>query len=136
MRQRQNILVAVLTLVAATVLTGCAGAAKSVDSESTGTGITWLTRSLQDEGVFVKERGSASVFIPTSISARLILDGRDVLDVYEFRESRYAADEAYEFAERNPGADVFLRQALIVIRYSDRDTGLSQTLNKLLGRTL
>jgi len=117
-------------------IAGCSSTQNGLASNSRKTDISWLTTELQNEGVFVRERGDARRFIPSTTSRRLILDGREILDVYEFSEYGYAADQAYQFAERNPEADVYLKKAIVVVRYSRRDTGLSQTLNSLLGRTL
>ncbi len=135
-RQRVSMIVAVGLGLAGLGISGCSSTENGLASNVRKTDIAWLTTELQNDGVFVRERGNAGRFIPSTTSSRLVLDGQEILDVYEFSEYAYAADQAYQFAEQNPGSDVYLKQAIVVVRYSRRDTGLSQTLNSLLGRTL
>jgi len=122
-------------LVLQLVLTGCAGTSKVADANEP-TDIRWLTNRLHDEGVFVVERGSPNPTIASDKSSRLVLNQREVLDVYEFGQPDRARIMATDFAAYNPQNDVFLKDSLVVVRYSRRDTGLNQVLYQLLGAAI
>ncbi|MCH8245490.1 MAG: hypothetical protein IH951_03680 [Bacteroidetes bacterium] len=111
-------------------------ASDQAEEERQTTDIAWLTKSLQDEGVFITERGFPNLSIAAISSSRLYLNDREVLDVYGFEKIGDAMSNAYTLANKNPGRDVFLKESLVVVRYSNRDTGLSQTLFELLGVAL
>ncbi len=111
-------------------------AGDQAEEESQTTDIAWLTKSLQDEGVFITERGFPNLSIQAISSSRLYLNDREVLDVYGFEKIGDAMSNAYTLANKNPGRDVFLKESLVVVRYSNRDTGLSQTLFEILGVAL
>ena len=95
--------------------------------------IRWLTSQLHDEGVFVVERGSPNPAISSDKSSRLILNQREVLDVFNFDSLERARIIATEFASHYPQNDVYRKDSLVVVRYSRRDTGLNHLLFKLLG---
>jgi len=124
------------------MLAGCASSANvSNDADAvTNTdaikNISWLEGALQKEGVFVSPQGSADLGIAATSSSRLVLDGREALSVYLFDDLELASSEAYEFSNTNVGKDVYLKDALVVVRSSRRDTGLSQTLREILGDAL
>ena len=111
-------------------------AGDQAEGESTTTDIAWLTKSLQDEGVIITERGFPNLSIQAISSSRLYLNDREVLDVYGFEKIGDAMSNAYTLANKNPGRDVYLKDSLVVVRYSNRDTGLNQTLFQLLGVAL
>jgi hypothetical protein len=123
-----------IVLSGSALLSGCVSLGGQRDDEPQD--IAWLIRSLQDEGVFILERPQSNLTPPASTSVRLILDGRESLDVYLFDETEMASSQAYQFANRLPGNDVYLQEHLVVVRKSTRDTGLNGTLLKLLGSTL
>jgi len=123
-----------LFLGAMYLLTGCVGA-QSVSNESTFT-ISALETALQDEGVFVMPRGSANLGIPADQSSRLVLDSREVLNVFEFESARQAVDQARNFAGSHPGNDVYQKDLVVAVREGPGDTGLSATLRRILGETL
>ena len=125
-----------LAAAAIFVFIGCAGSTEGTADQNQPADIGWLTASLQDEGVFVESRGTANPSIAADRSNRLVLDGREILDVYEFARGEQAMNSAIEFAGRNPGNDVYVRETLVVIRYTTRATGLSLVLNELLGATV
>jgi hypothetical protein len=122
-------------LVLQLVMSGCAGTSRVADANEP-TDIRWLTNRLQDEGVYVVERGSPNPTIASDKSSRLVLNQREVLDVYDFGKSDRAQTVATEFAAFNPQNDVFLKDSLVIIRYSRRDTGLNQVLYQLLGAAI
>ncbi len=126
------------TIAVSLVLTGCISTA-DVSNEATldNTGqIVWLENALQEEGVFVSPKGPADLNVPAISSTLLVLDGRDVLSVYEFDDLELASSEAYEFSNIRADSDVYLKDALVVVRTSGRDTGLSQTLREIMGNAL
>ncbi len=126
--------IGVLTIVVG--LSACSSTKNGLSNESTQTDIRWLTDNLQKKGVFISERGFADLNIPAATSARLILNSREILDVYGFERRTTAEAKAYEFANRLPRQDVFLKESLVVVRHSKRDNGLSLTLHNLLGKAL
>lgn len=140
MRKKMNIRNTALRIVLGTMLiaglAGCASTYQNAENEEELTGIRWLTSNLQSEGIAVVEHGSADLRFPAESSSRLVLIGRDVVDVYTFYERFTAADKAFEFAGRNPQNDVYLRGNLVVIRQTERDTGIRLTLHELLGKAL
>ncbi len=103
---------------------------------STVTDISWLEQKLQKRGVFISPTGPADLGVPATSSTRLVLDGREILSVYEFDDSDLASGQAYKFYNSNPADDVYLKESLVVVRRSRRDTGLSQTLRDILGEAL
>lgn len=123
-----------LFLGAMYLLTGCVGA-QSVSNDSTFT-ISALEIALQDEGVFVMPRGSANLAIPADQSSRLVLDSREVLNVFEFESAQQARDQARSFAGAHPGNDVYQKDLVVAVRESPGDTGLNATLRRILGETL
>jgi len=127
---------ALAVVTVAVSLSACTSTNSSLSSESESTDIRWLTDNLQKEGIFVSERGSADLNIPAATSSRLVLNSREILDVYGFEKRTAAEAKAYEFANRLPRQDVFLRESLVVVRYSRRDNGLGLTLYRLLGKSL
>lgn len=130
--KKNTFLLGTAFLVLQLVLTGCAGTSKVADANEP-TDIRWLTNRLHDEGVFVVERGSANPAVAAARSSRLVLNQRDVLDVYEFGQPDRARVIATDFAALYPQNDVFLKDTLVVVRYSQRDAGLNQVLYQLLG---
>ena len=128
-----HIAVAVLFVVG---FMGCSST-KDLASENAGSpDITWLATSLQDEGVFIRERGSANLNIPAFESTRFVLNDREILDVYEFERIEDASSNAYTLANTNPGWKKYKKESLVVVRFSRQNSGLTQTLFKLLGVTL
>lgn len=98
--------------------------------------VVWLADGLQKQGVFVKEQGEAALDVPAETSQRLVLNGQEVVDVYAFASEDRAWNEARQFAGLYPQNDVYIKDALVVVRYTTHDTGLSLTLFDLLGTTL
>lgn len=130
-----------LTLLTAITLAGCAATGANTDDidftdEDAVVDINWLTFHLQEEGVVISERGPVNLDVPADLSRRLFLNGRDVVDVYHFRNEAHAYAEAHEFAGFYPRSDVYLKDGLVVVRYGGQDSGLTFTMHKLLGRTL
>ncbi|GMQ80710.1 MAG: hypothetical protein BMS9Abin05_0138 [Rhodothermia bacterium] len=112
-------------------------ASKSVSAEdSKATDIAWLTKSLQKEGVFITERGFPNLSVSAVTSSRLYLNNREILDVYGFDRVGDAKSNAYTLANMNPQLDVYRKESLVVVRYSNRDSGLNQILFQLLGVAL
>jgi len=129
---------ALQTLAVSLVLTGCvstANVSNEADLDNAGK-IVWLENALQKEGVFVTPKGAADLNVPAVSSALLILDGKEVLSVYEFDDLELASSEAYEFSNVHADRDVYLKDDLVVVRTSRRDTGLSQTLREIMGNAL
>lgn len=117
-------------------LSAC-GSSKNAATDSDSTvDISWLATSLQDEGVYVRERGAVGLSISAFESTRFVLDNRETLDVFQFESEREASSNAYVLVNRYPSYDIFRKATLVVVRQSSRDTGLSQTLFKLLGGTI
>lgn len=108
----------------------------STEEEEQVPAVIWFTDGLQKKGVFVKEDGLPYLGIPADESQRLLLNGREVVDVFVFDDEDRAKNEAYQFAGLYPQNDVYIKEALVVVRYTERDTGLTLTLHDLLGVTL
>ena len=123
-------------LVVLLLVGGCATTNVATPTDEDRVDLGWLTHSLQDEGVFVTEEGIANLTVPAQTSRRLVLNDRDVVDVYLFRHEEVARDKAHTFAGLYPRTDVYLKDELVVVRYTERDSGLSLTLFELLGTTL
>ena len=123
-------------LLAGMMLSACSSTRSSAVNEETAIDITWLTKTLQEAGVFVSERGSPDLAIPALSSSRILLDGREILDVFYFERRDKAQAIAYEMANMNPAQDVYLRKSLVVVRSSVGDTGLALTIHNLLGKAL
>ncbi|MFT5144408.1 MAG: hypothetical protein ACI80V_000598 [Rhodothermales bacterium] len=122
-----------LFLLLPVLLAGCT----SLNTQSAPDGdLSWLIRSLQDEGVFILERPHGGSVAPATSSVRLILNGQESLEVYEFDRLEEAETTARQWSYQLTGKDVYLREQLVVVRNSRRDTGLSGTLHKLLGSTI
>lgn len=88
-------------------LAGCAATrtpAPTADYDNTD--LNGFTRYLQEHGVYVTEHGPANLRIPADASRRLVLDRRDVVDVYHFRNEEAAEGEALAFAALYPRDDV------------------------------
>ena len=119
-------------------ISGCASTMDVSDDTdiSTVTNISWLEKRLQEKGVFISPDGPADLDVPAMSSTRLVLDGREILSVYEFDDLDLAWGQAYKFYNSNPADDVYLKESLVVVRRSRRDTGLSQTLRDILGEAL
>ena len=98
--------------------------------------ITWLTDELQGEGIFVAEKGEARSNIIADISRRLLLNGREYVDAYYFENEDTAGAQARIYASSNPRAMVFVRESLIVVRYSDSMSEISTALHRYLGGTI
>ena len=71
---------AVVLLVLTT--TGCVGTGEKLADPDEPIDVRWLTNRLQDEGVFVTERGVPNAAIVAQNSSRLSLNGREELDVF------------------------------------------------------
>lgn len=123
-----------LLFIVATGLSACAVFRSS--TEDGARDINWLTRQLQDEGVFVSPQGQANLNLPAQSSSRLILISQEVLEAYYFGDETTAQEEAARLVNSMPQRDVYQTGRLVAIRYSARDTGLSATLIKILGRPL
>lgn len=114
------------------LVSGCAGTRTSLDEMPKD--ITWLTRSLEDEGVVVRERGSAILNTTATETVRLVLDGREVVHAFVFGSESAADDQARRISGLYPRNHVFQTDRLVVLRYTTRDTGLTGTLMQILGR--
>ena len=136
MKRRAFIVRTISSLLVAVVLAGCATTNVAPSTDQEGVDLGWFTISLQDEGVFVTEEGPANLRFPAQTSRRLVLNNRDVVDVYLFRNEETARARAHEFAGLYFRTDVYLKDALVVVRYTDRDSGLSLTLFELMGITV
>ncbi len=136
MKRRAFIVRTISSLLVAVVLAGCATTNLAPSTDEEGVDLGWFTISLQDEGVFVTEEGSANLTFPALTSRRLVLNNRDVVDVYLFRNEETARDRAHAFAGLYPRTDVYLKGELVVVRFTERDSGLSLTFFELLGTTL
>ena len=117
-------------------ITGCASTSEGIVDENARKDIRWLTDQLQSEGVFTVERGYPNPTIPADNSSRIYLNGREAIDVYGFEGEERARLVATEYAGMNPENDVFLKDSLVIVRYSRRDTGLNGVLYQLLGAAL
>jgi len=121
-----------LTLVLlACILSNCRGPRESLDDMPRD--IRWLTVALQHKGVMVRERGNAFLSTIAESNARIIVDGREVLDAFVFQSADVARVQAYRIAGLYPMNDVFRVDALVVLRYTTRDTGLTATMVEVLG---
>ncbi len=136
MKTTKSIGFALMLILVMSGVSACTSSKNLAEQDRKTTDIAWLTKSLQDEGVFIVERGSPNLSISAATSSRLYLNDREVLDVYVFDRVGDAMSNAYTLANMNPGRDVYRKESLVVVRYSSRDTGLNQTLFQLLGVAL
>ncbi len=136
MKRRAFIVRTISSLLVAVVLAGCATTNLAPPTDEEGVDLGWFTISLQDEGVFVTEEGLANLTFPAQTSRRLVLNNRDVVDVYLFRNEETARARAHEFAGLYFRTVVYLKDALVVVRYTERDSGLSLTLFELMVPTV
>ena len=136
MKRRVSIPRMFLALLLVVGLAGCATTHVATPTDEERVDLGWFTHSLQDEGVFITEAGLATLSVPAQTSRRLVLNDRDVVDVYLFHDEDVARDKAYTFAGLYPRTDVYVKDELVVVRYTERDSGLSLTLFELLGTTL
>ena len=123
-------------LIALLLVGGCATTNVATPTDEDRVDLGWLTQNLQDEGVYVTEQGLGNLSIPAQTSRRMVLNDRDVIDVFLFRNEETAQSRAYTFAGLYPRSDVYLKDELVVVRYTERDSGLSMRLFELLGTTL
>lgn len=136
MKKTRSIVFTIILILAISGISACSTSKNVAEDDSKTRDIAWLTKSLQNEGVYITERGFPNLSIPSVASSRLVLNDRDILDVYRFDRIGEAMSNAYTIANMNPHRDVYRKESLVVIRYSNRDSGLSQTLFQLLGHTL
>jgi len=121
-----------IAVIAVLVASACVGSRLPLDEMPKD--VTWLALSLENEGVVVRERGSAFLNTTATENVRLVLDGREVVDAFVFGSESAAGDEARRMAGLYPRNQVFLTDRLVVLRYTTRDTGLTGTLMQVLGR--
>ncbi len=136
MKRRTSILRILFALLLVAGLAGCATTNVATPTDEDRADLGWFTISLQDEGVYVTEEGVADLSIQALSSRRLVLNNRDVVDVYLFRNQETARDQAHTFAGLYPRTDVYLKDELVVVRFTERGSGLSLTFFELLGTTL
>ena len=123
-------------LVVLLLVGGCATTNVATPTDEDRVDLGWFMTSLQDEGVYVTEEGLGNLTFPAETSRRLILNNRDVVDVFVFRNEEMARSKAHTFAGFYSRSDVYHKDELVVVRYTERDSGLSMTLFELLGTTL
>ncbi len=136
MKRRTSIIRILFALLLVAGLAGCATTNVATPTDEDRADLGWFTLSLQDEGVYVTEEGVADLSIQAQSSRRLVLNNRDVVDVYLFRNEETARARAHEFAGLYFRTDVYVKDALVVVRYTERDSGLSLTLFELMGITV
>lgn len=114
---------------------GCASldAGHSGDSQ---TDTTWLIHNLEDEGIAIEGRGSASLDLRTVASTRMVLNNHDVVDIYEFDTTTLALENAQILQGSDARRDVYILNELVVVHYGRAGSGVKSVLNDLLGRTL
>lgn len=121
----------VTLIVGLCAIAACSPSRESLDDMPRD--IRWLTVSLQHKGVMVRERGNAFLATSAESNARIIVDSREVLDAFVFQSADVASEQAYRIAGLYPMNDVFRVDALVVLRYTTRDTGLTGTMVEILG---
>lgn len=114
----------------------CSSSKQGFSDEDLPEDISWLTMELHNDGIFVAERGQASRNVLASLSRRLVLNGREVVDAYFFENSDIAAAQATIYAGYNPRATVYVHDQLMVIRYRSDMSEVSSFLYQLLGKTI
>lgn len=66
----------------------------------------------------------------------MILDGTDLVDAYYFEDQTLAEQQGARLANDYPTSSVYLREGLVVIRYTDRARGLTATMVSIMGARL
>jgi len=141
MRKSMTSLSLVIAMVVSIGLAGCGTTEMATGDMETAEAdtepdISWLTKELTGEGVFVQSRGSAGFELRAQETSRLIINSQDIIDAYHYATAREASEEAIEFATAYPSLDVYQRQGLVVIRYTDRAHGLAETFADIMGGTV
>jgi hypothetical protein len=111
----------------------CSSSKKTASDEDLPRDITWLTGQLQDDGIFVAERGEPDFNVQANTARRLLLNGREYVDAYYFDENATASAQARIYAGYNPRSSVYLLDGLVAIRYKDDLSEVSSALGKYLG---
>ena len=120
-----------LVLRASVLLVGCAGPRRSIRDQPKD--IRWLTVQLQHRGIMIRETGSAFAEMPSKSDARLIVDSKETLDTYLFESAELARNQAYKLSGLYPRNDIFVVEALVVVRFNSSGSGLTHALVEVLG---
>ena len=118
-------------LLTSVLLVGCAGPRRSIKDQPKD--IRWLTVQLQHRGIMIRETGSAFAEMSSKSDARLIIDSRETLDTYEFDSPELARNQAFKLSGLYPRNDIFIVDALVVVRFNSRGSGLTHALVEVLG---
>jgi hypothetical protein len=117
-------------------LSACSSSKDTISEENQTRDIEWLTRNLQDDGIFVSERGEARANIAANLTRRLLLNRNEYVDAYYFESAEKAEAQAHIYAGYNPNARVYRTDGLVVIRYREDLTEVAAFLNTLMGATI
>ncbi len=107
-----------------------------VEEEEELVGLIWLAKEFFDRGVMVTEYGPIATRLPAETTNRFLLDGRDVIDVYVFRNEDVAHVEAKHLAGRFNRRDVYQQGDVVVVRRTRYDSAITGTLHDILGRVI